>query len=139
MLIKTPLLHQSFGPHVSFFFFFLSFFLSLALSLSPSLSLVLADSLECGSWLCNPGNISLFTFFTLIVNSGPPGSGPLKDQQVAPEQGLGARGFGQSDPQGLLRPVTIKTRVNRLESPLTFLLYFSTYLKFRDFWFQARE
>ena len=125
MLIKTPLLHQSFGPHVSFFFFFLSLFL--------------ADSLECGSWLRNPGNISLFTFFTLIVNSRPPGSGTLKDHQVAPEKGLGTRGFGRSDPQGLLRPVSIKTWVNRLESPLTFLLYFSAYLKFRDFWFQARE
>ena len=53
MLIKTPLLHQSFGPRV-----FLSFFLSLSL-------LFLDDFLEHGSWLCNPGNIRLFTSFTL--------------------------------------------------------------------------
>ena len=50
MLIKTPLLHQSLGPHV---------FLSL------SLSLFLADSLERESRLHNPGNISLFPSFTL--------------------------------------------------------------------------
>ena len=36
-------------------------------------------------------------------------------------------------PEGLLRPVITKTWVKRLESPLTFLLYFITYLKFRDF------
>ena len=49
MLIKTPLLHQSFGPRV-----LLSFFLSL----------FLADFLERKSRLPNPGNISLspFTF-----------------------------------------------------------------------------
>ena len=47
MLIKTPLLHESFGPHV---------FLSL--------SLFLADSLERRSQLHNPGNISLFPSFT---------------------------------------------------------------------------
>ena len=52
MLIKTPLLHQSFGPRV-----FLSFFLSL--------SLFLADSLEHESRLPNPGNVSLFPSFTL--------------------------------------------------------------------------
>ena len=40
MLIKTPFLHQSFGPCV-FLSFFLSFFLSI-----PSLSLFLANSLE---------------------------------------------------------------------------------------------
>ena len=51
-IIKAPLLHQSLGPHVC-----LSF--SLSLSLSPSL------------WL------SLFHF--LIVDSRPPGSGPLKN------------------------------------------------------------
>ena len=41
MLIKTPFLHQSFGPCV-----FLSFFLSI-----PSLSLFLANSLERGGSL----------------------------------------------------------------------------------------
>ena len=35
--------------------------------------------------------------------------------------------FGRSDPQGLLRPVSTKTRVSRLESPLTFLLYVSIF------------
>ena len=49
------LLHQSFGPRVflSFLFFFFPLFL------------FLADSLERRSQLCNPGNISLFTSFTL--------------------------------------------------------------------------
>ena len=40
-IIKTPLLHQSLGPHVFFFFFFpmyFSFVLSLSLSFSLSLS-----------------------------------------------------------------------------------------------------
>ena len=49
VLIKTPLLHQSFGP-ASFSFF---------------LYLFLADSLERGSWLHNPGNVSLFLSFPL--------------------------------------------------------------------------
>ena len=43
MLIKTPLLHQSFGLRV-----FLSFFPSFFLFLSLSLCLFLANSLECG-------------------------------------------------------------------------------------------
>ena len=42
-------------------------------------------------------------------------------------------------PEGLLRLVSTKTRVKWLESPLTFLLYFITYLKFRDFGFHANE
>ena len=57
MLIKTPLLHQSFGPCV-----FLSFY---SFCLSLSISLFLADFLEHGSQLRNPGNISLFPAFTL--------------------------------------------------------------------------
>ena len=61
MLIKTPLLHQSFGPHV-----FLSFFLSLSFLF---ISLFLADSLGRGSWLRNPGNISLFTSFTFLSST----------------------------------------------------------------------
>ena len=68
MLIKTPLLHRSLGPRV-----FLSFFLSLSLSIS-------GWSLEQESRLRNPGNIILSFFHFLIVDSGPPGSGPLKDQ-----------------------------------------------------------
>ena len=33
---------------------------------------------------CKPGDSSLSLSYFLTVNSGPPGSGPLKDQQVAP-------------------------------------------------------
>ena len=52
MLIKTPLLHQSFGPRV-----FLSFFLSLAISgWFPGARKLAA---------CNPGNISLYFFHSL--------------------------------------------------------------------------
>ena len=54
MLIKTPLLHQSFGPCVC-----LSFFLFL----------FLADSLERESRLHNPGNISLFPSFTFLSST----------------------------------------------------------------------
>ena len=60
MMIKTPLLHQSFGPHVS---------------LSFSLSLFLADLLERESRLRNPGNISLspsFTFSSLTLDHQVP-------------------------------------------------------------------
>ena len=61
MLIKTPLLHQSWGPHVC---------LSVFLSLFLSLSLFLADSLERKSRLHNPGDISLFPLF--ILSSSTP-------------------------------------------------------------------
>ena len=104
MLIKTPLLHQSFGPHVflssflpslpflpsflpslpfirsflpSFFLFFLSFFPSFPPSLPPSLFLSFFLSLF----------LSLSYF--LIVDSGPPGSGitdqhnPIKGKWMA--------------------------------------------------------
>ena len=54
-------------------------------------------------------------------------------QQVAPEQGLDTHMQIRTEwPLGLLRPVSIKTRVKQLESSITFLLYFFTYLKFRD-------
>ena len=129
MLIKTPLLHQSLGPCVL-----------LPLSLSLSISLFLADSLEHESQLCNPGNISLFPFSnSLIIDSGPPGSSSIKDQQLPPRTGTLVH-MADSDgvtPEGLLRLVSTKTWVNRLESPLTFLLYFIAYLKFRDFQFHA--
>ena len=71
ILIKTPLLHQSFGPRV---------FLSI-----PSLSLSPVPT--CSS--ASPKNRTLLAFhvnqgisasFCLLL-SGPPGSGPLKDQQ----------------------------------------------------------
>ena len=47
--IKHPCSTRDLGPRVL-----------LSLSLSPPISLFLADSLECGSRLRNPGNISLF-------------------------------------------------------------------------------
>ena len=87
MLNKTPLFHQSLGPHV-----FLSF--SLSFFLSPSQ----ANSLECRSPLAHflaqacktlvrgrpvPmwSTASLFVslFYFLIIDSRPPRSGPLKD------------------------------------------------------------
>ena len=56
-----------------------------------------------------------------------------RPQQVAPKQGLVTRReIWTERPQSLLRPVSIKTWVKRLESPITFLIYFITYLKFRD-------
>ena len=75
MLIKTPLLHQSLGPHV-----FLSFFLSL----SP------------------PPSSSLCHF--LIVDSGPPGSGPLKDpNKWRLNRDTGIHGISDRVTPGLLR------------------------------------
>ena len=70
MLIKTPLLHQSFGPLVSFF-----------LSLSLYFWLI--------PWSAEAGCVTqgildsllLSLSYFLIVDSGPPGSSPLKDQQ----------------------------------------------------------
>ena len=59
---------------------------------------------------------------------------------MASKQEPGALGkFGQTDPKGLLRLVSTKRWVIWLESPITFLLYFSTYLKFRDFQFHISE
>ena len=48
MLIKTPLLHQSFDPCVCLFFLSLSLSFSSFLFFSFSISLFLANSLECG-------------------------------------------------------------------------------------------
>ena len=103
MLTKTPLLHQSLGPRV--FLLFLS--LSFSLSLSPANSLERRNpscSLPCPGlqdprkrapcayvkqckphgkgfigFLRKPGSIGLSLFCFLIVDCGPPGSGPLKD------------------------------------------------------------
>ena len=104
MLIKTPLLHQNFGPCV-----FLSF-LSLSLSLSleacwahflPWASKTLSRRRTApsptreGAWCLRAAAWALRTGLTLLafhVNQGisasfslllsrPPGSGPLKDQQ----------------------------------------------------------
>ena len=41
--------------------------------------------------------------------------------------------------EDLSRSVSTKTWVKRLESPITLLLYFITYLKFRDFQFHVSE
>ena len=83
-------------------------------------------------FLHKPRNISflLSLFYFLIVNSRPPGYGPLKDlNKWRPEQGPGTRGrFGWSDSKGLLRSLSTKTWVKWLESPITFLLYFITSL-----------
>ena len=94
-------------------------------------------------FLRKPANISLSLslFYFLIVNSRPPGYGPLKDlNKWRPEQGPGTRGrFGWSDSKGLLRSLSTKTWVKWLESPITFLLYFITSLQCRDFQFHASE
>ena len=78
--------------------------------------------------------------YFLTIDSRPPGSSPLKDQQVVPRnRDSGTRGKIQTEwPPGPVEAGN-KTCVNRLESPLTFLLYFSSYLKFRDSRFHASE
>ena len=77
---------------------------------------------------------SFSLLYFLIINSGPQGSGPLKDlNKWRPEQELGTRRqIWMEWPQGLLRPVSTKTWVKWLESPITFLFYFITYLMFRN-------
>ena len=69
MLIKTPLLHQSLGPRV---------FLSFCLSLSLSLYFWLIFWNVKASCVTQEILASLLFYF-LIVDSRPPGSGPLKD------------------------------------------------------------
>ena len=75
-----------------------------------------------------------FSFTFLLVDSRPPGSSPLKDlNKWRPEQELGTHRQIQKEwPQGLLRPESTKTWVKWLERPITFVLYFITYLKIRD-------
>ena len=92
-------------------------------------------------FLCKPRNISLFlsllSYRRLRTTRFWSIKGP---QQVASKQEPGALGkFGQADPKGLLRLVSTRRWVIRLESAATFLLYFSTYLKFRDFQFHISE
>ena len=141
--LKTPWLHQSFGPCVflSFPLSIISLFLSLYFWLIPwsmearwahflarasktlSRRHTVPSPTREGSWCLHaaaravrtglygfprkPGDISHFISLTLgttrfrsikgptsalpyflIIDSGPPGSSPLKDQKVAPEQGL---------------------------------------------------
>ena len=86
-------------------------------------------------FLRKPRNVSLLLSFTFLsVDSGPPGSSPLMDpNKWYPEQELGIRRqILMECPQGLLRPVSTKTWIKWLESPITLLLYFITYLKFWD-------
>ena len=82
----------------------------------------------------NQGISASFSFTFLSVNSRPPGSSPLKDlNKWRPEQEPGTRRQIRTEwPQGLLRPESTKTWVKWLESPITFVLYFITYLKIRD-------
>ena len=87
--------------------------------------------------------LSLFHF--LIVDSWPPGSGPLKDlNKWRQNRDLAyvafrtewLRAYWGRD---LLRSVSTKTRVKRPESPIISLLYFTICLKLRDCWFHANE
>ena len=82
----------------------------------------------------NQGISASFSFTFLLVDSRPPGSSPLKDlNKWRPEQELGTHRQIQKEwPQGLLRPESTKTWVKWLERPITFVLYFITYLKIRD-------
>ena len=123
MLTETPLLHQSLGPCLSFF---LPFSLSLSLSLyfwlipwSAKASCVTQGILA--SFLLSLSHHRLRTT-RFWSNKGPtvvPRTGTLG--HVADLDGV--------TPEVLLRPVSTKTWVNRLESSLTFLLYFIAYFK----------
>ena len=84
-------------------------------------------------------SLSLSLFHFLIIDSGPPGSGPLKDTKWCPNRDSGIHGISDRGTQGLLRSVSTKTRVKWLESPVFSLLYFTICLKLRDFWFHANE
>ena len=90
---------------------------------------------------CVNHGISASFFHFLIIDSGPPGSGPLKDpKKWHSEQGHWYTWhFGRSDSRLPLRSVSTKTRVKRLEIPIICLFYFTICLKLRDFWFRANE
>ena len=95
-----------------------SFFLSL--SLSPSL------------WL----SLSL-SYHQLRTARSRSIKGP---QQMAPQnRDTGICGISVGGTWDLLRLVSTKTWVKRLESPIISLLYFTICLKLRDFWFSANE
>ena len=88
----------------------------------------------------NQGISASFSFTFLSVNSRPPGSSPLKDlNKWRPEQAWYTWQIRMEWLKDLLRSVSIKTWVKRLESPITFLFYFITYLKFRDFQFHTSK
>ena len=115
MLNKTPLLHQSFGPRVFFLSLSLRLFLwsaepavftfqsrllrpsrEGALCLHPIErapgDFVNSASPESGALLVfciNQGISASFSLlYFLIIDSGPPGSGPLKDLNTSGAQGL---------------------------------------------------
>ena len=162
MLNKTPLFHQSWGPRVCLSFP-LSFSLLQANSLerrSPLSSLScpgLKDPRErapCAyvkqckprvkgfiGFLHKPRNISLslsllLSYHQLRTTRFWSIKGP---QQVAPRAGAWYMWQIQTEwLKDILRSVSTKTWVKWLESPKTFLLYF-TYLKFRDFRFHTSE
>ena len=123
---KAPLLHQSLGPSV-----FLSFFLPLSFSFWLIPWSMKAGCITQGilaSFLLSLSHHRLWA--TRFRSSKGPTSGAQK-------QGLWYT-WQDSDgvtPEGLSRPVSTKTWVNRLERQLTFLLYIITYLKFKDFQF----
>ena len=118
MLIKTPLLHQSFGPRV-FLSFFPSLFLSLYFWLIPwsvearwahflaqafktlSRSCTVPSPTREGAQCLRAAVWALRTLLAFRVNQGisasfslllsePPGSGPLKDQQVVSQELISA-------------------------------------------------
>ena len=109
MLIKTPLLHQSLGPHVC---------LSVCLSLSHIYIYIyfwlIPWSAKAGcitqeilaSFLLSFSHRQLWT--TRFQSNKGPTSGTQK-------QGAGTHDrYGWSDPEGLLRPVSTKAWVSRL-------------------------
>ena len=133
-IIKAPLLHQRLGSPCLFLFLSFSLPPSLSLSLPPSFQLILwsmetrwahslawafkTSSRRCPvpSWaaqalfkgvigsLHKPENISFFLFHFIIVNSRPPGSGPLKDpNKWSQKQGPDIRGIADGVTQDLLR------------------------------------
>ena len=162
MLNKTPLLHQSSSPHVflSLSLCLLGYFFGAQrpseftflprllrpsregtlclhpIERAPEASVNRASPIPGAllAFCINQGISASFSFTFLSVDSRPPGSSPLKDlNKWLPEQELGTRRQIRTEwPQGLLRPESTKTWVKWLESPITFVLYFITYLKIRD-------
>ena len=169
MLNKTPLLHQSLGPRVCLSFSHsLSTQLILwrvephcahspawaskTLSRGRTVPSPPREGARCLrerhkpcvknfiGFLRKPGNVGLSLSLSYCWLRTTRFQSIKRPQQLAPEQGPGTRGrFGWSDSKDLLKSVSTKTWVKRLESPITFLLYFITYLKFRDFQFHASE
>ena len=82
-------------------------------------------------------SLSLFlSFFSLTLVHQVP---VCKDQQVAPEQGLGIYGIQGGVTGTYWGQESVGLWDKRLESPTIFLLYFIIYLKFKDFWFHVSK